>query len=75
MPTPRAIALRERVAQLVQESEAVLRPTEKLNLHQLVRTFTLRTSEGFVENFGPDSHGSRQPGSARRPALLRAEVG
>jgi DNA-binding transcriptional LysR family regulator len=32
----------------------VLRPAEKLNLKQLVRTFTLRTSEGFVENFGPD---------------------
>ena len=33
--------------------EAVLRPAEKLDLKQLVRTFTLRTSEGFVENFGP----------------------
>jgi DNA-binding transcriptional LysR family regulator len=54
VPTPRAIELRERVAQLVQDSEAVLRPAEKLNLTQLVRTFTLRTSEGFVENFGPD---------------------
>jgi DNA-binding transcriptional LysR family regulator len=32
----------------------VLRPAEKLNLKQLVRTFTLRTREGFVENFGPD---------------------
>ncbi len=32
---------------------AVLRPAEKLKLKQLVRTFTLRTSEGFVENFGP----------------------
>jgi DNA-binding transcriptional LysR family regulator len=31
----------------------VLRPAEKPNLKQLVRTFTLRTSEGFVENFGP----------------------
>jgi DNA-binding transcriptional LysR family regulator len=38
----------------VQEGEAVLRPADKLNLKQLVRTFTLRTSEGFVENFGPD---------------------
>jgi DNA-binding transcriptional LysR family regulator len=38
----------------VQDSEAVLRPAEKLNLKQLVRTFTLRTSEGFVENFGAD---------------------
>ena len=53
VPTPRALELRDRVAQLVQEGEAVLRPSEKLNLKQLVRTFTLRTSEGFVENFGP----------------------
>ena len=51
--TPRAAELRERVGQLVQEAEAVLRPAEKLDLKQLVRTFTLRTSEGFVENFGP----------------------
>jgi DNA-binding transcriptional LysR family regulator len=54
VPTPRALALRERVSQLVQDGEAVLRPAEKLNLKQLVRTFTLRTSDGFVENFGPD---------------------
>jgi DNA-binding transcriptional LysR family regulator len=54
VPTPRAIELRERVSQLVQDGEAVLRPAERLNLKQLVRTFTLRTSEGFVENFGPD---------------------
>ena len=54
VPTPRAIELRERVSQLVQDGEAVLRPAEKTNLRLLVRTFTLRTSEGFVENFGPD---------------------
>jgi len=54
VPTPRAIELRERVSQLVQDSVAVLRPAEKLKLKQLVRTFSLRTSEGFVENFGPD---------------------
>ncbi|MCX7143848.1 MAG: LysR family transcriptional regulator [Proteobacteria bacterium] len=54
VPTPRAIELRERVRQLVQDGEAVLRPAEKLNLRDLVRTFTLRTSEGFVENFGPE---------------------
>ena len=52
--TPRALALREQVGQLVQDAEAVLRPAEKLNLKKVVRTFTLRTSEGFVENFGPD---------------------
>jgi DNA-binding transcriptional LysR family regulator len=54
VPTPRAIELRGRVSQLVQEVEAVLRPAEKLDLTKLVRTFTLRTSEGFVENFGPE---------------------
>ena len=54
VPTPRAIELRERVSQLVQDGEAVLRPARKLKLKQLVRTFTLRTSEGFVENFGPE---------------------
>lgn len=53
VPTPRAIELRERVCQLVQDAEAVLRPAEKLNLNQLARTFTIRTREGFVENFGP----------------------
>src|SRR6266850_2045658 len=54
VPTPRALELRERVGQLVQDGEAVLRPSQNLNLKHLVRTFTLRTSEGFVENFGPD---------------------
>jgi DNA-binding transcriptional LysR family regulator len=38
----------------VQDAEAVLRPAETLNLERLARTFTLRTSDGFVENFGPD---------------------
>ncbi len=54
VPTPRALALRERVSQLVEDAKVVLRPARKLNLKQLVRTFTLRTREGFVENFGPD---------------------
>jgi DNA-binding transcriptional LysR family regulator len=54
VPTPRALELRERVSRLVQDGVEVLRPAEKLDLRQLVRTFTLRTSEGFVENFGPD---------------------
>src|SRR5712672_978968 len=53
VPTPRALELRGRVGQLVQDGEAVLRPAEKLDLNKLVRTFTLRTREGFVENFGP----------------------
>lgn len=53
VPTPRALELRERVSQLVQDAEAVLRPAKTLDLKRLVRTFTLRTSEGFVESFGP----------------------
>ncbi len=53
VPTPRALEMREGVQQLVQEAELMLRPVKKLNLSKLVRTFTLRTSEGFAENFGP----------------------
>jgi DNA-binding transcriptional LysR family regulator len=54
VPTPRALELRERVGPLVRDAESVLRPARKLSLEQLMRTFTLRTSEGFVENFGPE---------------------
>lgn len=50
--TPRALELREQVSQLVQDATSVLRPAEKLDLTQLTRVFTLRTSDGFVENFG-----------------------
>src|SRR4051812_36964440 len=53
VPTPRALELRERVGPLVRDVESVLRPATRLSLGHLVRTFTLRTSEGFVENFGP----------------------
>ncbi|MFO1061785.1 MAG: LysR family transcriptional regulator [Dongiaceae bacterium] len=52
VPTPRALALRQRIGPLVQEAEAVLRPAERLDLAGLVRTFTIRTREGFVENHG-----------------------
>ncbi|NYT29804.1 LysR family transcriptional regulator [Rhizobium sp. WYCCWR 11128] len=54
VPTPRALELRERVARLVEDAQAVLRPAEALDLQRLVRPFTLRTSEGFAESFGPD---------------------
>ena len=53
VPTPRATELRIQVGALVDGANAVLRPTEKLDLTRLVRRFTLRTSEGFVETFGP----------------------
>ncbi|WLI03659.1 LysR family transcriptional regulator [Pseudomonas simiae] len=51
--TPRALELRDQVSRLVQEANAVLRPVQSLNMNQVTRTFTLRTSEEFVENFGP----------------------
>jgi DNA-binding transcriptional LysR family regulator len=50
--SPRALELREFISQLVHDAEAALRPAGKLELGQLERTFTLRASEGFVENFG-----------------------
>ncbi len=53
VPTPRAVELRERVSHLVRDADAVLRPADQVNVTQLVRMFTLRSSEGFVENFGP----------------------
>ena len=52
VPTPRALELRDRVGQLVQDAEAVLRPAGNIRLDALERSFTLRSAEGFVENFG-----------------------
>ncbi|WP_166217624.1 LysR family transcriptional regulator [Pseudomonas atagonensis] len=49
--TPRALDLRERVGPLVQEALGMLRPVHVLDLGQLQRTFTLRSSDGFVETF------------------------
>lgn len=54
VPTPRAIELRAQVGALVDGANALLRPADKLDLASLRRRFTLRTSEGFVETFGPD---------------------
>ena len=53
VPTPRAIELRTQVGSIVDGANAVLRPAEKLDLGKLERRFTLRSSEGFVETFGP----------------------
>ncbi|AEA69120.1 Putative Transcriptional regulator, LysR family [Pseudomonas brassicacearum subsp. brassicacearum NFM421] len=54
VPTPRALELREQVSHLVQQAQAVLRPVTTPDLGRLSRTFTLRTREGFVENFAID---------------------
>ncbi|WP_457393122.1 LysR family transcriptional regulator [Roseateles sp. P5_E1] len=50
--SPRALELRERIGPLLQEAQATLRPAAALRLDKLEREFTLRTREGFVENFG-----------------------
>jgi DNA-binding transcriptional LysR family regulator len=50
--SPRALELRESMSLLVHDAEAALRPAGQLDPGQLDRTFTLRASEGFVENFG-----------------------
>lgn len=51
-PTPRAIALRERVHALTREVRDVLSPHEgALDLATLERTFTIRANEGFIALF------------------------
>lgn len=65
VPSPRALELRDKIGPLVQEAQATLRPAKALKLAQVERTFTLRTSEGFVENFGAalvDRIGREAPG-------------
>lgn len=52
VPTPRAAALRERVGPLVRDARGLLHPVAALDLAGLRRTFTLRTSDGFVDTFG-----------------------
>ncbi len=53
VPTPRAVALRERVQGLSHDVRALLRPTDAgLDVARLVRTFTVRANDGFVEAFG-----------------------
>lgn len=53
VPTPRAQELRLQVGRVVEDGEALLRPAGLLDLQGLDRTFTLRTNESFVEEFGP----------------------
>jgi len=53
VPTPRAADIRDRVRRLVEDANALLRPADRLDLGALKRSFTLRTSDGFAETFGP----------------------
>ena len=50
VPTPHATELRERVRDLAQDAQTVLRPAvASLDLAKLKRSFTIRSNEGFVE--------------------------
>lgn len=50
VPTPRAVALRDRVHQLTRDARAILLPQiTTLDLMALEQTFTLRVSEAFME--------------------------
>lgn len=53
VPTPRALDLRTEVGTIVEGARAILRPVARLDLARLERRFVLRTSEGFVDTFGP----------------------
>ncbi len=80
VPTPRARDLCEQAGRLVHEAQAMLRPAAALDLASLDATFTLRTSDGFVENFGPAllaRVGAEAPGARLRfvPKLDRSTEG
>lgn len=53
VPTPRATEMKAKVHELVEEAFILLRPADRLELATLERSFTLRTSDGFAETFGP----------------------
>jgi DNA-binding transcriptional LysR family regulator len=76
-PTPRALALRHNVGELVDQAVAALRPAERLDLTRLTRTFTLRAREGFVENFGAElvSRVSQQAPNVRLHFLAKLDKG
>ncbi|AHL34161.1 LysR family transcriptional regulator [Pseudomonas brassicacearum] len=77
VPTPRALELREQVGQLVQDAQAALRPVQAPDLGRLNRTFTLRTREGFVENFALDlmAHINAQAPGVRLRFVDKADRG
>jgi DNA-binding transcriptional LysR family regulator len=54
VPTPHALALRERVRELALEARSVLQPAgAQWSIATLARTFTLRANDGFIETFAP----------------------
>ena len=56
VPTPRALELRGRVRELVEEVQNVLRPEAATNPMALTRSFTIRSSDYVAGVFGPALH-------------------
>ncbi|WP_146655982.1 LysR family transcriptional regulator [Labilithrix luteola] len=54
VPTPRALAMRERVRALVQEAEALLGPDAASHPSTFERVFTIRVNDGVVATLGGD---------------------
>lgn len=52
VPTPRALALRERVHRTLDEAHALLTPEAPLDLPTLARVFTLRANDAMVATLG-----------------------
>lgn len=52
VPSPRALELTPQVGQVVGQAMTMLSPTKAVVVKDVKRTFTLRTSDGFVETFG-----------------------
>ncbi|QKV90973.1 LysR family transcriptional regulator [Streptomyces sp. NA02950] len=52
VPTPRALALREEVRQIVERAQAVFTPAGELELATLERTFTLLADDGLLTLIG-----------------------
>ncbi|MFI9048901.1 LysR family transcriptional regulator [Streptomyces sp. NPDC053427] len=53
VPTPRALEIRARVRQLVEEAHGVLAPPAPADPAQLSRVFTINANDLFVASFGP----------------------
>lgn len=52
VPTPRALELRDRVRQIVEDASALLRPEGEISFADLDRQFTIRTNEFIAGAFG-----------------------
>lgn len=52
VPSPRALALREPVARILHDANAVFDGDASLDLAHLQRTFAIRANEGFIQAFG-----------------------